>query len=111
VVNEHEILVFKWERYISKAAHYLGATWKSGYLTPLDGPKMYNTDLTMYCVVYMCMIHETNYASTSTEWTFLCVDSITNSLNIMEELAVHQLVGTLPYKYILFPMQVVMVMC
>ena len=41
---------------------------------------------------------------------FLCVDDITNSSNIMEDLAMHQLVGLLPYKYILLPLQVVMMM-
>ena len=41
---------------------------------------------------------------------FLCADGITNSSNIIEDLAMHQLVGLLPYKYILLPMQVVMVM-
>ena len=64
------------------------------------------------CSVHMHK-HEINYAGTltSTEWMFLCADGITNSSNIMEDLAMHQLVGSLPYKYILLPMQVVMVMC
>ena len=64
------------------------------------------------CSVHMHE-HEINYASNliSTWWIFLCVDGITNSSNIMEDLAMHQLVGLLPCKYILLPMQVVMVMC
>ena len=101
----------------SKATHYLGTMLtylKSEYLTPLEGPKMYYTDLTMHRVVCIHMHeHKTNYDGTliPTGRTFcgLMVSQI-HSLNIMEELAMQQLVGSLPYKYILFPMQVVMVM-
>ena len=64
----------------------------------------------LLCSVHMHE-HEINYAGIfiSTGWIFLCVDGFTNSSNIIEDLAMHQLVGLLPYKYILLPMQVVMV--
>ena len=53
---------------------------------------MYYTDLTMSCVVFIRMHeHEINYAGTfiSTGWIFLCVDGITISSNIMENIAMH----------------------
>ena len=115
MVNEYKNDRFK-VGMVCKVTHDLGAM-----LTYL-GTRIFDTfgwsqDVLHKFDYVLCSVHMhkqgINYAGTfiSTGWIFLYVDGITNSSNIMEDLAMHQLVGLLPYKYILLPMQIVMVMC